>query len=962
MLLAPQRRARPLVAALVAVPLAAAAGWVSGSFRLDLAVMVFAAAYGVLRVGLPAAVAACTMAMLHRPGWSTAVEVGTGLLAAGAAVMVLRRALSPEAVPSRVAARLILVTLAGLVAATVHHALQDLDQPWDLPHTLTIAAGYVGGLALGTIGWWLPDRRRVGSPLVFTAAVAAVTSFALITTVSFWSRTDEQILNSAVDSVAVSFSQSVIDEMNILATKASTSAEQDFTAATFEALMQTIVFGHEVIGGAELLDMDRPGGEVVSLSSVTPLGEEFQQRLQNWVVAAGPALSEVARTNAIGYIGSTELPEPDGSEVTYLMYAAPLRNPDGDPNATMPTRFMVSAMSVRQLMRQAIAPTPAARDEVHIAAVGVTGDTLEPFWSTSPDVAAVGTDLANFTEVTGERAIAAASLGPTTVTLIAVPGHDMGTPTGTRALVVTLEAVGGLLLCGAVLLTGDQAARRERERRRREGLLSAALQGSAGWTAIVDHEDVVVMSNGDRHGAPTGDSVLTAPLWAGDRQAVDEAKALLRDARAGNDAQLQHVWSDPNDPSHAMRIFEVQARPLPYQQLVYLQCVDVTEHRDRAMRTAQSERMEAIGVLAGGLAHDFNNLLFITLGYLQMLERLPSINGDTQSSMFVTRAIEAVERGATVAKSLLAFARSQPLTSVPVNLRQFITELRPLIEQALGSAHRLEVHADGEHLDVVIDPGRLSSSILNTVFNARDAMDGPGTVEIRIERCVAAPVDGTAANVIAISIIDSGRGMSPDVVARAFEPFFTTKQLGSGTGLGLSTLYSFAQQSGGWAAIDSTEGVGTTVTLFLPPAVEHTGPAVAARAPRTATRALVVDDEQALGELVASWLDDLGMTTKVATSPDQALSIAEEFRPELLVSDANLGTAIDGLELARMLVQRDPALLVVFMTGFSDRIRALQAAGVATLAKPFSRDDLVTALSVHLGDRFEPQQPRGGRP
>jgi two-component system CheB/CheR fusion protein len=336
-----------------------------------------------------------------------------------------------------------------------------------------------------------------------------------------------------------------------------------------------------------------------------------------------------------------------------------------------------------------------------------------------------------------------------------------------------------------------------------------------------------------------------------------------------------------------------------------------------------------------------------------MLERQPKINTDPQAMSYVGRAIEAVERGATVAKSLLSLARSQPLASVPVNIRQFVAELRPLIEQALGSSHQLVIDITDDELDVMVDRGRLSSGLLNIVFNARDAMEGRGTLEVRAEHCTAAPVGGEAMPAVALSVRDTGRGMSPEVLARAFEPFFTTKQIGSGTGLGLSTLYSFAQQSGGWATIDSSEGVGTTVTVFLPPVIVPSTSDDVPRPPaRTATRALVVDDETALADLVAGWLEDLGMDTRVAHDPDEAIRLAGEFHPELLVSDANLGTEVDGLELARRMVELEPSLLVVFMTGFSERIKALQAAGVATLAKPFSRDDLAQNLRTHLGDRL----------
>jgi CheY-like chemotaxis protein len=204
---------------------------------------------------------------------------------------------------------------------------------------------------------------------------------------------------------------------------------------------------------------------------------------------------------------------------------------------------------------------------------------------------------------------------------------------------------------------------------------------------------------------------------------------------------------------------------------------------------------------------------------------------------------------------------------------------------------------------------------------------------------------------VSIAVTDTGKGMSPDVAARAFEPFFTTKQVGSGTGLGLATVYSFAQQSGGWATIESTEGVGTTVSIFLPPAfsthvAEPTGPASTEWSVR---RVLVIDDEPALADLVAAWLGDLGLSTRTANTPEEALTAADEFGPQLVVSDANLRADMDGLDVARELVERYPSLVVIFMTGFSDRIKALQAAGVAVLAKPFTRDDLVRVLSQHVG-------------
>ena len=223
-----------------------------------------------------------------------------------------------------------------------------------------------------------------------------------------------------------------------------------------------------------------------------------------------------------------------------------------------------------------------------------------------------------------------------------------------------------------------------------------------------------------------------------------------------------------------------------------------------------------IGVLAGGLAHDFNNLLFITLGYLQMLERQPIVANDDQASTFVSRAVEAVERGATVAKSLLSFARSQPLEASAINMHSFLADLRPLVDQAIHGAHDLHLDVQGDGLDVVVDPGRPSSGLLNIVFNARDAMDHKGSITIRVTRGEATTSDGVVREMVAITVTDTGKGMSPEVAARAFEPFFTTKQRGQGTGLGLSMAFGYANQIGGHIKIYSEAGQGTTVRMYLP--------------------------------------------------------------------------------------------------------------------------------------------------
>lgn len=926
---------------------AALAGWFPTALRLDVAAVGAGLVLGVVP-GVIAALAVVAAGVVHHhDSWRDLVPIATAVLAGGATAWFARRPRPTDRLPSRTAAALWPLPLMAWVLGLVEHALAAEHHRLQFTSGLLPALGLLCGMCIVAAVARRPSEAEIDA--VFVALLATAVAIAIVlVTVGVWDRQDEDLLRTTADAASLGFLNTLAEEINVVTTKAETSITEPFTVERFPALMQTIVFGQEATPAAALVEVADEGAEV--LVAMSSLGGDVEAELRRWILQARDKLATTVATGALTYLGMAALPRPTGGSAAYLVYATPLA--PVDEQATDTTRLLVVAQSVPVMLRSSLAPTLAATPEAVVTlysglgedtvVITSTGDYVEPF--TPVDVPLI--------ERSGRAALSPMSLNDTEFTFVAEPGVDFGTPQGFRRLVVVFELAFGVLLITIILVNGDHRTRRERDRVRREGLLAAALAGSPGWTAIVDQFGKVVMANDSPVGVGAGGAVHDVVLWDGDTDAEEAVTALLADARAGNVSNMQHVWSGPDGHRHAMHIFEIEARPLPDPGLVYLQCTDVTEHRDRAMRTAQSERMEAIGVLAGGLAHDFNNLLFITLGYLQMLERQQIVTDDAQSRVYVQRAIEAVERGAVVAKSLLSFARSQPLSAVPINLGTFLDDLRPLIEQALGSAHRLEVQVDGEGLNVVVDPGRLSSSILNGVFNARDAMEGRGRLVIRIERCVAAPVGGEAATVIGLSLHDSGRGMPPDVVARAFEPFFTTKQIGSGTGLGLATLYSFAQQSGGWAAIESTEGSGTTVSIFLPPASDASPDDLPYRQPRTATRALVVDDESALADLVAGWLEDLGMETRVATSPDAAITVAETFRPELLVSDANLGASIDGLELARILVQRDPALLVVFMTGFSDRIRALQAAGVATLAKPFSRDDLVTSLSTHLGDRF----------
>ncbi|MEY4175551.1 MAG: hypothetical protein RI900_2716 [Actinomycetota bacterium] len=952
-----------VVGAIVVVAVTVVTTWWPTPLRLDLAILTVAATVGVLP-GLAAAVAHATVTLLGDHSAPVVFTAGVTIVGALLGAAVLRRSPRRSGLPSRAAARLLPLVPLAVAVGVATSELATGNDPLATSHLLLAPIKALAALLLAAAIVRGPRRGREAGPVFLSALVAFVTTSIIIITVGLWERQDEALLHSTAEATKVAFLTAVADEMNTVSIKADATATDPITVENFADSVRSTVYGNQAIGGMQLVDL-APDGTVTVLDQLSTLGSDFDRGAAAWLGGRGADLGSAADNGVVTYLGLAKLPHPTLGPSPFLLYSAPLHDPP-DVTATGHRRLLNAVFSVPVMLGTASVPTIAYTSEAIVSLYLAAGDGQAlPIWSTHGSIDANGQTQSNGfapesapQDLTGVTALSEFVLSDATFIFAAEPGIDFGTPASFRRLVLLLEGFLAVFLISMVLINGDHRARRERERVRREALLASALEGSAGWTCIIDSHDRVVMSNSADHALQPGAPISASPLWSDQPERIESVNALVHSARLGNAGNLQHVWSDTHDASHAIRIFDVEARPLPDPTLVYFQVIDVTENRDRAMRTAQSERMEAIGVLAGGLAHDFNNLLFITLGYLQMLERQPKISTDQQASSYVGRAIEAVERGASVAKSLLSLARSQPLASVPVNIRQFIGEIRPLIEQALGPAHQLVIEVGDDNLDVMVDRGRLSSGLLNIVFNARDAMDTRGTLEIRAEYCVAAPVGGEAMPAVALSVRDTGKGMSPEVLARAFEPFFTTKQIGSGTGLGLSTLYSFAQQSGGWATIDSSEGAGTTVTIFLPPVMAPSTDDVPMPPVRTATRALVVDDEVALAELVAGWLEDLGMDTRVAHDPDEAIRVAAEFRPELLVSDANLGTEVDGLELARRMVELEPALLVVFMTGFSERIKALQAAGVATLAKPFSRDDLAASLRIHLGDRI-PGHQRG---
>jgi PAS domain S-box-containing protein len=375
-----------------------------------------------------------------------------------------------------------------------------------------------------------------------------------------------------------------------------------------------------------------------------------------------------------------------------------------------------------------------------------------------------------------------------------------------------------------------------------------------------------------------------------------------------------------------------------------------------------AQRLESVGQLTGGIAHDFNNLLTVIQGNLQVLGDLPSLADDSYGGQLLAAASRASRRGAELTSKLLAFSRRQVLQPLAVDAGAMLHSLADMLRRTLDQRIRIEVDAPPEGLAVMADPGQLESALLNIAINARDAMPGGGTLRFRADvfavlpQDVLAEVETSAEGFVAITITDSGSGMSAETRERAFEPFFTTKEAGRGTGLGLSTVYGFVKQSHGAVTLDSVVGEGTTVTLYLPrpdaPA-RAVGDAGAKGTVRHGLSVLLVEDDPEVRAVMRRYLDSLGCSVVEAPSAEQALLALEDGKEfDLLLSDIALGAGMRGTELAAKAQARVPGLAIVLMSGFSAEL--LEADRDAPLEwellrKPCSREDLAQAIARVAG-------------
>jgi PAS domain S-box-containing protein len=439
------------------------------------------------------------------------------------------------------------------------------------------------------------------------------------------------------------------------------------------------------------------------------------------------------------------------------------------------------------------------------------------------------------------------------------------------------------------------------------------------------------------------------------RRRASEGQPLMRAVRRGyrTDRLVQRY----RRPDGSVVIFEVAAAPIRDADGRIVQAVatfhDITAKMKAEEALRQSQRMEGIGQLTGGVAHDFNNVLTAVLGSLQLASKRVT---DGRARELIDNAVQAAERGAKLTSQLLAFSRRQRLESLPVDLNAMIERMGGLFSSTLGGTVKVERVLASALPPALADPAQLELALLNLALNARDAMPQGGVLRLSTAlvttgspKTASEPEQG---RYVALSVKDTGPGMSEAVAERAFEPFFTTKPLGKGSGLGLSQVLGLAKQLGGGVRLDTAPDAGAEVTLYLPVSSEpeatglfdvHAEPP---RAPEGA-RVLVVDDDPDVRRFIVDFLEDSGYDVAAAVDGPSGLRILAEQGPfDLVLLDFAM-PGMTGSEVARAVRADNPTQPVLMMTGYLEHEAVLSELGAQPmLQKPFDPSELLFRVAA----------------
>ena len=391
------------------------------------------------------------------------------------------------------------------------------------------------------------------------------------------------------------------------------------------------------------------------------------------------------------------------------------------------------------------------------------------------------------------------------------------------------------------------------------------------------------------------------------------------------------------------------------------EAVDITERRRGEEALRQSQKMEAIGQLTGGVAHDFNNLLTIIRSATDFLRRreLP----EERRRRYVDAISDTVERASKLTAQLLAFARRQPLKPQIFNVGSQVEGVAQLVRPLVGGRIDIAVEIQDADCFTVADIAQFETALINLAINARDAMDGEGSLVIGVRKISGIPSlraqSARGGDYVAISVTDTGSGIAPEHLDSIFEPFFTTKEVGKGTGLGLSQAFGFAKQSEGDVAVTSTQGKGATFTIYLPqaqsPAAQNQAAALTSETATTGRgyRVLVVEDNDDVGQFSTELLEDLGYVVRRVANANAALAILgeNEFAVDLVFSDVIM-PGMNGVELAGMIRERYPGLPVVLTSGYSNVLAENAHRGFELIQKPYSVESLSRILRKAISEKL----------
>ena len=462
-------------------------------------------------------------------------------------------------------------------------------------------------------------------------------------------------------------------------------------------------------------------------------------------------------------------------------------------------------------------------------------------------------------------------------------------------------------------------------------------------------------------------SALIGPLerWAEGLHPDDRERVVdtLRTYVAGDTERFRMQYRYERDgvyvdiAEHSIILRDVEGRAT--RMVGGLSDVSVQANLEAQLRRLQ--RIESVGQLTGGVAHDFNNLLTVILGNSELL--LEKLDGQPRLRTLAEMSLTAARRGAELTRSLLAFARRQPLSPAPVDVNTLIAGMDPLVRRTLGQAVEFDVVCGAGVRLAMVDEAQLEGALLNLCINARDAMPGGGrllieTGEVVLDAAYAAShPEATAGTHVIVAVSDTGAGMDAATRERAFEPFFTTKGMGQGTGLGLSMVYGFVRQTGGHVRLYSEPGHGTTVKLYLPLAPEaaedETGRHRALSvAPAPPSRVLVVEDDGLVRSHVCAQLEALGHEVTSAGDGPGGLATFEREGPfDLLLTDVVMPGGMSGRDLAERVRETCPGIAVLYMSGFTENAIVHEGrldAGVQLLSKPFTNAELARRIGEVL--------------